>query len=92
MILSKKELIETLESCYDITTQVEALNKAISDKLSDFAEANNLSKKIMRSAYSTFKTFRSGNVTMKDDEYTAVMSIIEEHFAVEDSTEDTVSA
>lgn len=92
MVISKDELLDLFDDAYSTDQQIAALSKQNTDSLGGYAEANQISRKVLRQAYSSYKAFRDGKVTSQDDDYFTILALIEEHFSGDrDSTESQVA-
>jgi len=91
MIISKDELLDLFEDVYDTDQQIAALSKHNTETLGGYADSNQISKKVIRQAYSSFKAFKEGKVSTQDDDYFTILALIEEHFSGEDGTESQVA-
>lgn len=81
MDVPKSEVIGLFEELYDLSVQAKSLTADISDRITGFAEYANMSKKALRSAYTAYKSFRSGTMSSADPDYYELMGLVEEHFS-----------
>jgi len=86
MIISKQELLDLFENAYENSQQVKEMNRVIAEGFGSYAESNQLSKKVLNQAYASYKAFKEGKVTTKDDDYFTILAVIEEHFSGEENT------
>ncbi len=92
MVISKDELLDLFDDAYSTDQQIAALSKQNTDSLGGYAEANQISRKVLRQAYSSYKAFREGKITSQDDDYFTILALIEEHFSGDgDNTESQVA-
>jgi len=85
MIISKSELLDLFEDAYSASKQAELISKESREKLADYAEDHELSKKSVKAAYSSYKAFKDGRADAKDEDFFSMLAIIEEHFGGEDT-------
>lgn len=80
MVISKTELLNMYEGCYDLQSQISELQKEIRDTLKDYATNNELNPKAVSAGYRVYKSYKLGKIDPEDVDYISVMNIVEESF------------
>ena len=80
MIISKNELLDVLENAYHTEEQIKCLRKEITDSLKTYAEDNELNLKAIKQAFKLYKDYKSGKISLTDEDYANMLRIIEDHF------------